>query len=243
MSRRIIQVLSGVILGLVAVAVILLVQGIPEAPHQPGLVQQVDPDPYPASDFTLTSHDERSVSLQDFRGRTVVLFFGFSHCPDVCPATLLNLSTALQRLDSDRRDGIQGLLVTVDPERDTPERLRQYMNRFDPSLIGLTGSLEEIREVADAYGVFFQKVDEASGAAGMHDHGEHANPGMGEERLPPQEMDVGAEEGGTDENGYTVDHTARAFIIDGEGRVVGSFAPFTSPDEMTEKLQQVAGNR
>jgi protein SCO1/2 len=123
----------------------------------------------PAADFTLDSSLGRPVSLSEFHGQPVLLYFGYTTCPDVCPTTLADLRLALQELGDDR-DKVQVLFVSVDPERDTAERLGQYLPYFDPSFIGLTGPLPEIEAIASRFGVFFQKNAANSAAQYLVDH-------------------------------------------------------------------------
>jgi len=123
----------------------------------------------PAADFTLDSSLGRPVALSEFRGQPVLLYFGYTTCPDVCPTTLADLRLALQELGEDR-DKVQVLFVSVDPERDTVERLAAYLPYFDPSFIGLTGPLAEIEAIASRFGVFFQKNTANSAAQYLVDH-------------------------------------------------------------------------
>lgn len=113
--------------------------------------------------FSLTASDGRRVTDQDFRGRWMLIYFGFTFCPDVCPTELAVMAAALDALGDDAAD-IQPILITLDQERDTVEVLRDYVAAFHPRLIGLTGTLAEIQAVAGAYRVFFQKTEpDASG--------------------------------------------------------------------------------
>lgn len=123
----------------------------------------------PAADFTLDSTLGRPLSLSEFQGQPVLLYFGYTTCPDVCPTTLADLRMAVQALGSDA-DKVQVLFVSVDPERDTVDRLRTYLGAFDPSLIGLTGPLSEIEATASRFGVFFQKSTVESAAGYLVDH-------------------------------------------------------------------------
>lgn len=111
--------------------------------------------PEPAPDFTLTEHTGRTVRLRDLRGRVVLLFFGYTHCPDVCPLTLDKLHRVLDDLGAGP-DRARILLVTVDPERDTPEALSRYLARFGAGVSGLTGPPETLRRLYAAYGVHAQ---------------------------------------------------------------------------------------
>lgn len=119
--------------------------------------------PQPAADFTLQSVDG-PVSLSDLRGKYVVLFFGYTTCPDVCPATMSVLGQAMQKLGR-KVDKVQVVMVSVDPERDTPEKMAKYISHFGENFLGLTGTPEEIAHVAALYGVFYEK-EESDSAAG-----------------------------------------------------------------------------
>ena len=108
-------------------------------------------------DFTLTDHTGKTRALADFRGKVVVVFFGYTHCPDVCPTTLADLKVAREQLGEDGRR-VQVLFVTLDPERDTPQLLANYVPAFDPSFLGLYGAPAAIARVAKEFKVFYQKV-------------------------------------------------------------------------------------
>ncbi len=106
--------------------------------------------------LALTDHTGRPRTLADFRGKAVVLFFGFTHCPDVCPTTLADVSQALKQLGPDA-ERVQVLLVTVDPERDTPEALAKYVTAFDPRFLGLYGDAAATRKVAQEFKIYYEK--------------------------------------------------------------------------------------
>ncbi|MEO6270175.1 MAG: SCO family protein, partial [Lautropia sp.] len=108
-------------------------------------------------------------SLEDFRGKLVLLFFGFTHCPDVCPTTLLKAAKVKEQLGADAGK-LQVLFVTVDPERDTAEVLSKYVPAFDPSFIGLRGDPAEIAKAAREFKVFYQKVPNRDGSSYNVDH-------------------------------------------------------------------------
>lgn len=109
--------------------------------------------PAPKVDL-ITSTGERA-SLSDFEDQVLVLYFGYTFCPDVCPTTLSGLKKAVDQLGS-AADDVQVIMVSVDPERDSPEILGEYLSYFDPRFLGMTGSQEEIASVATVYGVFYQ---------------------------------------------------------------------------------------
>jgi protein SCO1/2 len=120
-------------------------------------------------DFALTDHTGKPRALADFRGRVVVMFFGFTHCPDVCPTTLAELAAAVKKLGTDG-DKVQVLLVTVDPERDTPQVLSQYVSAFDPRFLALRGTAEETARVAKEFKILYQKVAGARPDSYTMDH-------------------------------------------------------------------------
>jgi protein SCO1/2 len=107
--------------------------------------------------FNLPDADGTPRSLTDFKGRMVLLFFGFTQCPDVCPSALSRAVELRKQLGSDG-DKVQVVFITVDPERDTPELLRQYMRAFDPSFVALRGDAQALADTAKEFKVFFQKV-------------------------------------------------------------------------------------
>ena len=107
--------------------------------------------------FALTDHNGKQRSLEDFRGQVVVMFFGFTHCPDVCPTTLAELAGAVKRLGPGG-EKVQVLLVTIDPERDTPEMLAKYVTAFNPKFLALRGNADETARVAKEFKVIYQKV-------------------------------------------------------------------------------------
>lgn len=107
--------------------------------------------------WRLPDLDGKLRTADDFRGKITVVFFGFIQCPDVCPTTLAELAQVRQKLGADG-DRLQVLFITVDPERDTPEIIRQYLAQFDPSFIGLRGNAEQVAEAAKTFKVFYAKV-------------------------------------------------------------------------------------
>jgi protein SCO1/2 len=121
--------------------------------------------------FTLTDHNGRRVTDQDFRGKYMLIFFGYTYCPDVCPSELQVISAALDQLGP-AADKIQPIFITIDPARDTPETMKIYVSNFHPRLVGLTGTDEEIAAVAKAYRVYYRKAEAKENATDyLMDHG------------------------------------------------------------------------
>jgi len=150
------------VLAALSAAVLLIATGLAAMVAGPAFSQayafhgsRFDP-PLAAADFTLTNQDGQAVHLSDYRGKLVLLFFGYTHCPDECPTTLAMLNRALSEM-KDAGSSTQVLLVSVDPEQDTPPVLKEYLARFNPNFVGLTGQPAEVEAVLKAYGVFAEK--------------------------------------------------------------------------------------
>ncbi|MFN7064870.1 MAG: SCO family protein [Aquificaceae bacterium] len=126
----------------------------------------------PAYDFELTDHKGKRVRLSDFtkQGKIVLIFFGYTHCPDVCPMALETMAKVMQRLKPEEAQRIQALFISVDPERDTPEVLKSYVPYFNPTFIGLVGTEEEIRRTAKEYKAYYRKVEGESAGGYLVDH-------------------------------------------------------------------------
>ena len=122
-----------------------------------------------AKDFQLTDHNGKPRSLKDFNGKLVVVFFGFTQCPDVCPTSMAELAQAKKLMGADG-DKVQGLFVTVDPERDTPEVLKGYMANFDPTFLALRGTPEQLAAVSKDFKVYYKKVDGKTPGSYTMDH-------------------------------------------------------------------------
>ena len=122
-----------------------------------------------AKDFQLTDQNGQVRSMKDFAGKVVVLFFGFTQCPDVCPTTMSELVEVRKALGADG-ERVQAVFVTVDPERDTPEVLKAYMANFDPSFLALHGSPEQLAAVAKDFKIYYKKVDGKTPTSYTMDH-------------------------------------------------------------------------
>lgn len=197
MLRRRILWIGSVVL-LVSVMVVAVVEEIASRSRYRGLLY--DP-PRPAPEFALRAAANRLVRLSDLRGKVVLLYFGYTACPDVCPTTLSDLRRVQKSLGA-RASQVQVVHVTVDPERDTPERLHQYLSGFHPDFLGLSGSLDELKPVWQAYGVV-REVEPAPQSA----------------------------------LGYFVNHSARVYLIDPEGRLFLSYAYGTPPEDILYDVQ------
>ncbi len=149
--------------------------GSPVVITQPGVAPDapsgtlLDP-PKELADFTLTSHTGAPLSLQDLRGRTALVFFGYTNCPDVCPLTMAEWKKVKQNLGDAAKD-VAFVFISVDPKRDTPEVVARFVGGYDPSFTGLTGDEPELQAVAKNFGVFFHAhEDDGSGKPPLVDH-------------------------------------------------------------------------
>jgi protein SCO1/2 len=122
-----------------------------------------------ARDFSLTDHNGQTRTIRDFSGKVVVLFFGYTQCPDVCPTSMAELAEVKKLLGKDG-DRLQGLFITVDPQRDTPEVLKAYMTNFDPSFLALYTTPDKLAALAKDYKVYFKKVDGQTPTSYTMDH-------------------------------------------------------------------------
>jgi len=122
-----------------------------------------------AKGFTLTDHNGQSRSLSDFKGKVVVLFFGYTQCPDVCPTSMVELAEVKRLLGADG-DKLQGVFVTVDPARDTAELLKAYMTNFDPTFVAFIPTPEQLAVIAKDYKIYYKKVDGKTPTSYTMDH-------------------------------------------------------------------------
>lgn len=192
----------GATTGLIAVLALALLPSGPRPAEDDGAAAGPFFDaPLPAPGLDLTTHAGEPWSLAAGRGTPAAVFFGYTHCPDVCPLTLARLSRVLDEMEPGAAAGLRTVFVTVDPARDDGPRLAAYLAPFHPSIVGLTGEREAVARAARAFGV------------GIF--------------VPPHE------EGAP----YLVDHTARTFLLDAEGRVVGSLPATASTDDLRDAIR------
>jgi protein SCO1/2 len=144
--------------GLSALIVVLLIAVVPRLLQGGGSGEALIGGP-----FALIDQDGRTVSDADFRGRFMLIYFGYTFCPDVCPTTLATMAQAYDSLPPDERRKLALIFITVDPERDTADQIGQYVENFSPDLIGLTGSPEQIRKVLAEYRVYARKGEDDGG--------------------------------------------------------------------------------
>jgi protein SCO1/2 len=158
-KSRLALVLSAFMLGLVVFfGAIFLVSGRDGSPTSSAI----------GGPFTLTDQDGKTVTDADFKGKPLLVFFGYTHCPDVCPTTLFEVSEVLRAMGGDAGK-TQALFITIDPERDTPQVMKDYLSSFDPHLRGLTGSVDQVGAAEKSYRVYAKKVPGANGEYTM-DH-------------------------------------------------------------------------
>jgi protein SCO1/2 len=120
--------------------------------------------------FNLVDHNGRAVTLDTFKGKPTLIYFGFTYCPDVCPTSLLLMETALEKLGPDGPKKANALLITIDPERDTQKLLKDYVTNFGATFLGLTGTPEQVAAAAKAFRVYYQKVPGKQGGPYLMDH-------------------------------------------------------------------------
>ncbi len=122
-----------------------------------------------AKDFSLTDHNGKIRTMADFKGKIVVIFFGYTQCPDVCPTSMAELAEVKKLLGADG-DKLQGLFVTVDPERDKPEMLKAYMGNFDPSFLALRAEAAALEPIAKHFKIYYKKVEGKTPTSYTMDH-------------------------------------------------------------------------
>jgi protein SCO1 len=158
-------------------------------------------EPYPtAPEIKLKKMNGETFRLSEQKGKIVLLFFGYTSCPDVCPTTLAELNQVMGGL-GDKAEAVQVVFVSVDPERDTPEKIQQYAEHFNQQFIGLSGPMDELKTIWDNYGVSREKVETDSAL------------------------------------GYTVNHTARTYLVDTDGNLRLSYGFQTSVEDIVSDLK------
>ena len=161
-TARILVATGAFVAGLIlCIAIVLLVSGRAPVSHLTQVAAIGGP-------FSLTDQNGRTVTEEDLKGRPFLVFFGFAHCPDICPTTMFEISEIMRKLGP-AGDRMRALFITVDPERDTPEALKAYVSSFDPRIVALTGDEASIAAVAKAYRAYYKRVPLKDGGYTM-DH-------------------------------------------------------------------------
>lgn len=192
-------------------------QGSRVAVSAPGGKSFAEPGSVPiGGPFTLVDHTGRTVTDEDFGGKYLLVFFGFSNCPDVCPTTLSDIASALELLGDDANT-VQPLFVSLDPERDTPERLAEYVAAFHPKIVGLTGTAEQIAAVAKEYRAFYEKVSAASY------YGQDAGDAAG--KSAPGDN-------------YLISHQGNTYLMSPNSEYLTHFTYGTKPEEMAKTVRK-----
>ena len=150
--------------------------------------------------FQLTDQSGQAVTEQNLKGRPTLIFFGFTHCPDVCPTSLFEISEVMRALGKDA-DKVNAFFVSVDPERDTQAAMKEYLASFDPHLKGLTGPPGDVAKVLSAYRVYAKKRPLKGG-------------------------------------GYSMDHSGQIYLLDPNGKFVGTYEEVDGPDKIAADLKQ-----
>jgi len=196
-----------------------------------------------APSVELTDQNGQPFDLSELQGSAVLLFFGFTHCPDICPTTLAQLAAARSALE-ERADDVKVVFVTIDPERDTAERLADYLGRFDPAFIGLTGSADEIAEAAQNYGIFYEKEYPNAGGAAASE----AAATLGDVGDAGGSGDAGtavASGAAADTDDYSMAHTSTIYLIDPDGNLIAGYldpAPADLAADMRTILENAAAD-
>lgn len=164
------------------------------------------------AEFALTAHDETRVTNETYAEKYLLVFFGFTYCPDVCPFSLDKMTLALEGIGA-IEDKIQPLFITVDPERDTPEELANYLKSFHPKFVGLTGTPEEIRAAAQSFKVYYRRSQD------LADDASQVN-----------------EEANSDDENYLVDHSSIIYLMGPDGAFIRHFDAMMTGEDIRASL-------
>lgn len=167
--------------------------------------------------FSLTDQENKQRSSVDFKGKLMLVFFGFTHCPDICPVTVSTFSSLMELL-GDKADQLAPIFITVDPARDTPAVMKDFLSNFDKRIVGLTGSKDDIKAVADAYKAYYSETKKPA----EENKVDHAAMG----HAPPAV-----------EDNYFVDHSGYIYLMDRDGKYVQHFSYNVSEQELADTLK------
>ena len=191
----------------------------------------------PGAEFELESIEGKR-SKSEFEGSVLVLAFGFTHCPDVCPTTMATLAQA-ERLLGEKAADVEVAMITVDPERDTAERLSSYLSNFDETFIGLSGKRDVIEKIAAEYGIFHERAPMDSASAAGESNAPAADSDMNHAEMNHAEMDHGSMDHsahGMPEN-YLINHTSTIIGLNRSGKVSFLWPYNISPDKLASDLE------
>lgn len=166
MNRKLIAI-GGMILLLITIGILFSIL----VAKPPTFLGTLYAEPFPpATEINLQKADDSIFNLSEQKGKVTLLFFGYTSCPDFCPTTLAEMKQVLDGLDEENKDKVQVVFITVDPENDTPEKMEEYTNRFHSSIIGLSGSQEELQTIWTGYGIFRAETDTETALGKVIDH-------------------------------------------------------------------------
>ncbi|MDP6342167.1 MAG: SCO family protein [Alphaproteobacteria bacterium] len=189
----------------------------PAAVSGPAHGQTADKAPTPES---LIDHTGKQAGLSDFAGQFLLIYFGYTFCPDICPTGLQAMSQAIDLLGPDGGAKVAPLFVTIDPERDTVAVLADYVGNFHPRLVGLTGSPSLIKATADRFGIQYFKVFGTSLAGDDDDDGKNA----------------GKNDDDDEDRNYLISHSSATFLFDRKGYLLTTFPHGATPEEMAAEM-------
>ncbi len=173
----------------------------------------------PGGDFSLQSA-KGEVALKDLTGKIILIYFGYSYCPDICPTSLALTSAALSELTDEERAQVQAIFISVDPARDTVERLAEYTAFFHPDMLGLTGSKTQIDDIVKRYGAFYRIVDK-------------------DEDIPQDHNQAVIQSGKNKgfKSGYVVDHSSQTVVVGKNGKVQAVLPHGALPDSINQVIR------
>ena len=172
--------------------------------------------------FTLVSHTGETVTSEQLKGRYVMIYFGFTHCPDICPTELAKMEAALATYHAQHpHHPIQPVFISIDPQRDTPARMQQYKQQYSPSFLFLTGTPEQIKEIARHYRVYYSAPDIVPAP------------------VVADSSSSGSGGSGGDVEGYLVDHSIFFYLLDRDGEVMDYYGKNMTSEEIANKLCRI----
>lgn len=166
-KQRMIPILLAAVAGLILAGVFAYFAP-KQAPQDANTLMAVTEDAF-GGPFTMTDHNGKTVTEKDFAGQYRLIFFGFTYCPAICPTELAKITKVMQLLGDKAKD-VHPIYVTVDPERDTPAKMKNYVEMFHPSITGLTGTAEQTKAITKAYKIYYAKVDDPKLSEYTMDH-------------------------------------------------------------------------